>query len=166
MGQRCKGTFAAIDLGQYLGEIATQTLRVLETRPGQVQLRLTVASLQVGLEQATPCGLLISELMSNCLKHAFPEDRAGEICIELSPLPKPGEPGEPDQPGVWRLRVSDNGVGLAADFSTKRQDTLGLQLADDMARQMGGSLHTQAGPQAVFTVDFKAAPPKSLVFQL
>ena len=147
-----KGNFAAIDLGLYLSQIAGETLKTLLTRPGTVQLQLNAGAVQVGLDQATPCGMLISEFMSNCLKHAFPEGRSGTIEIALQPLA---------EPGLWRLRVSDTGVGLPADFASRREKSLGLQLAGDLAMQMGGKLHIGAGPQAVFSVEFKAAPPRT-----
>jgi two-component sensor histidine kinase len=152
-----KGTFAAIDLGSYVGQIAGESLKSMQVNPGAVRLQLDMETLQVGLDQATPAGMLVSELVSNCLKHAFPEGHTGEIGISLHPLP------EPDQ---WRLRVSDSGIGLTPDFEERRKTSLGLQLAGDMATQMGGTLHIGSGPQAVFTVDFKAEVPAPLKINL
>jgi PAS domain S-box-containing protein len=151
------GTFAAIDLGGYIEKIATQSFKSMNTTPGSVQLRLELGFVPVSLDQATPCGLLLSELMSNSLKHGFPEGHTGEIYVELSPLAKSGD---------WRLRVSDTGVGLPLDFAEKREKSLGLQLASSLAVQMGGTLDMGAGPQAVFTVDFKADKPASIVINL
>ncbi len=142
-----KGSFAAIDLGDYITQIAEESLRTLLLNPGTVQLDLALATLQVSLDQATPCGLMMSELMSNCLKHGFPDGRGGKIAISLQPL---------NEARRWRLVVSDNGVGLPADFADKRGKSLGLQLVGDLAAQMGGTLHIGAGPQAVFTVEFSA----------
>ena len=152
-----KGNFAAIDLGSYVGQIASECLKSLLITPGAVQLRLEVDALQVGLDQAAPCGMLMSELVSNCLKHGFPDGHTGEICISLRPL---------DSCGQWRLQVSDNGVGLPADFETRRLLSLGLQLVSDLAKQMGGTLHIGAGPQAQFTVDFTAQLPAPLAIHL
>lgn len=129
----------------------------MQVNSGAVRLRLNTDALQVGLDQATPAGLLVSELMSNCLKHAFPEGRSGEIAISLHPLAEPAH---------WRLSISDNGVGLPADFEVRRKNSLGLQLVGDMATQMGGTLNVGAGPQAVFTVDFEAEVPAPIVFNL
>lgn len=152
-----RGSFAAIDLGAYVGQVATQTVRTLLAEPGSVQLRLDVGSVQVGMDQATTCGLLVSELVSNCLKHGFPPGRTGDICIELRPL---------DPANQWRLRVSDTGTGLADDFETRRKNSLGLQLVGDLAVQMGGVLDIGLGPQAIFTVDFKAEKPVPLLINL
>jgi PAS domain S-box-containing protein len=131
------GTFASIDLGTYLGQVATQAFRSLQTSGAAVRLRLDLDSVQVGLDQATPCGLLLTELVSNALKHGFPAGADGEVCIELQAVPH-GENGR------WRLRVSDNGVGLPADFVASQQDSLGLQLVASLALQLGGSLDVGA----------------------
>ncbi len=152
-----KGTFAAIDLGTYVGQVASQSIKTLSTTPGAVALRLEINSVQVGLDQATPCGMLISELVSNCLKHGFPPGRTGEVCIELYPLNKPGQ---------WRLRVSDTGIGLPEGFAARQKGSLGLQLVGDLAIQMGGVLEVGAGPQAVFTVDFKTEKPAPIAINL
>ncbi len=139
-----EGSFAAIDLGAYLRQVATQALRSLQTTgmSAQVQLRLELGSVQAGLDQATPCGLLLTELVSNALKHGLPAGAGGEIHIELQPVPG----GAADQ---WCLRVSDNGVGLPADFAARRQDSLGLQLVASLATQLGGRLAVGAVVGAV-----------------
>lgn len=152
-----KGNFAAIDLGRYIGQIASQSVNTLQTVPGTVQLRLDLGSVQVGLDQATPCGLLVSELVSNCLKHGFPQGRTGEIWIELTPL---------SEPQLWRLRVRDTGVGLPEDFEVRQKNSLGVQLAHDLAVQMGGALDVGTGSEAVFTVDFRVERPEPLVINL
>lgn len=76
--------------------------------------------------------------MSNALKHAFAAG-GGEIGIELQPV----QGGVADQ---WCLRVSDDGVGLPADFATRQQGSLGLQIVASLAQQIGGSL--EVGPAA------------------
>lgn len=145
-----KGSFASVDLGSYVAKIASQAVQTLAITSGAVQLRLDLGEVHVGLDQATPCGLLISELLSNSFKHGFADGRTGEIAIVLQPL---------DTSGNWYLRISDNGIGLSADFEARREKSLGLQLVDDLAIQMGGTLHIGPSPQAVFSVNFKAEVP-------
>jgi PAS domain S-box-containing protein len=155
------GTFVAIDLGAYLRQVATQAMRSLQTAGGsaQIRLRLNLGSVQVGLDQATPCGLLLTELVSNALKHAFPDGAGGEVFIELQPVPG-GAAGE------CCLRVSDNGVGLPADFAARQQESLGLQLVASLATQLGGRLvvgagaddHAAAPVGASFAVNFAITP--------
>jgi two-component sensor histidine kinase len=144
------GTFASVDLGAYLKELATQSFRASVFRLGSVRLQLDLASAPVEMDQALPCGLLVNELVSNCLRHGFPDGRTGEVRLELHPV---------DGGPQLRLRVSDTGVGLPADFETKRGKSLGLQLVSDLAIQIDGRLEVGPGPGAVFDVTFTPKHP-------
>ena len=147
------GTFASVDLGAYLKQLTNQSFRALIIRPGSVRLQQELASVQVEMDQALPCGLLVNELISNCLKHWFPGDHSGEVRVELQLLD--GGPG-------LRLRVSDTGVGLPADFESKRSNSLGLQLVSSLARQIDGRLEIGPSPGAVFEVIFTPKHPKPI----
>jgi two-component sensor histidine kinase len=89
-------------------------------------------------------------LISNSLQHGFPDGRAGVVRVSL----QPGEAA-----AWWRLCVSDTGVGLPLDFDAKRQTTLGLQLAGDLAEQIGGVLEVNLNRPsgAEFWVGFEVA---------
>ena len=143
------GIFASIDLGSYLKQLATQSFRALQTNTGAVQLRLELASVKVSMDQATPCGLLVNELISNSLKHGFPDGRSGEVRIALH-----AEEGTQQV----RLSVGDTGIGLPADFDVRQQNSLGLQLVNSLATQLGGNLTIEPG--AVFAVIFTAITPE------
>ncbi len=136
------GVFAQTELGSYLKQIATQLFRTHRVGVGQVTMQLELAEVLVELDQALPCGLIVNELVTNCLKHAFPDQRSGEVRIALRLVP-----------GGWvRLQVSDTGVGMPDAFDSTRATSLGLQLVSDLAGQLGGTLTT--GPGAEFSVDF------------
>jgi two-component system sensor histidine kinase/response regulator len=143
------GVFASIELGKYVKQLATQAFRALTDQDGRIRLQLDLASVTVNMDQATPCGLLVNELVSNCLKHGFPDGRSGEVRIKLQ-----SQPATQAGSAHVRLRVSDTGVGLGPDFETKRKNSLGLQLVSDLTRQLGGTL--EIGPNAAFSVTFKA----------
>ncbi len=147
------GTFASVDLGVYLGELATQAFRSQNVTRGAVRLQLTLGHTAVSMDQATPCGLLVNELISNSLKHGFPNGRSGEIQVELRL--------ESDPTNLY-LCVSDNGVGLPADFAPEKLSSLGLQLAYALAQQIGGVLHatTNASGGASFFLRFSPATNK------
>jgi PAS domain S-box-containing protein len=142
------GIFASVDLGSYLKQLASQAFRAQSS--GAVRLELELASVPVSMDQATPCGLLLNELISNCLKHGFPDGRSGEVRVELQVLPTL----ESDTTQV-RLRVSDTGVGLPEDIEVRRSHSLGLHLVDDLARQLGATLEIGAGRGAQFVVTFE-----------
>jgi two-component sensor histidine kinase len=139
------GTFAAVDLGSYLRQLSSQIFRALVIRPGAIQFHVELATIPVEMDQALPCGLIVNELISNALKHGFPGSRTGEVRIELHRV----EGG-----AAVCLRVTDNGVGLPADFNLNQLQSLGLQLVSDLVTQLNGTLAIGPGPGAVFSVTF------------
>jgi PAS domain S-box-containing protein len=158
------GTLASVDLGTYLGHLAGQAFQAQQVQAGVVRLRLHMGSVQVGMDQATSCGLLLNELVSNCVKHGFPGGRSGEVAVSLEMVD--GEvdaPAAPDGP-MWRLCVHDTGVGLPASFETQRTTSLGLQLVGDLCRQIEGTLTitSQADTFTEFSVVFKPVRPTAL----
>lgn len=142
------GNFARVDLAAYLTQLTSQLFRSLAVQPGAVRLSLDLAPVLVEIDQAIPCGLIVNELASNCLKHGFPEGRSGEVSVRLRAA---------GHDGSLTLSVADNGVGLPADFDLRRTRSLGLQLVSDLARQLQGSLFIGPGPETLFEVTFAQA---------
>ena len=141
------GNFGRVDLAVYVRQLSTQAFTTYSSGTSAVRLRLDLTPVDVSMDQAVTCGLLVNELLSNGLKHGFPDGMQGEVTIAL--LPQAGT-------GHMLLRVGDNGVGLPADFALRQTESLGLQLATDLAGQLGGSLQVGPPPSAVFTVVFDA----------
>lgn len=116
-----------IDFGAYLGTLAAEILRV-SRRSKDIGLRLELQSLWVNSDIATPCGLIVNELITNSCKYAFPNSE-GEICLAL----------DQDREHNLILCIGDDGVGLPAELDFRKASTLGLQLVDDMVSQLKGS---------------------------
>ena len=95
------------------------------------------------IDAAVPCGLLVNELVSNCLKHAFPDQRAGVIRIELVPVG-----------AGLRLSIADDGVGLPAGLDPASAETFGLQLVAMLVGQLRGTLTIERGGGTMFRVTF------------
>lgn len=120
--------------------------------PNVVRLKTEVKDVFLDVNTAIPCGLIINELVSNSLKHAFPEGRAweerskskGEIGISL----------RPDKEGRFTLVVRDNGVGLPKDFDLQKTESLGLQLVKDLTEQLNGSLELEREGGTAFKITF------------
>jgi len=144
----------SVDLDTYLKQLCTQLFHALVAPPRSVQLRLDLASVRLEIDQAVPCGLLVNELVSNAFKHAFPKGRAGEVRVELQPLP---------DGSAFRLRVADTGVGLPAAFDLQRLKSLGLGLVVTLTRQLQGKLRIGPGPGAEFVVVFTPKPAQDTV---
>ena len=113
------------DIAAFLSELVT---RLREGAVDGVRLNVAAARLTVDLDFAIPMGLLVTELVTNALKHAFPNG-IGEINVTLS---------TPSEAEVV-LRVSDDGVGLAAD-AMRSKTGLGMMIAQGLSRQLGGCL--------------------------
>lgn len=144
------GTMGSVELDKYLQRITEEILRGRSDALAKVQLHSHWNPVHVSMDQAVVCGLLINELLSNALKHAFPGSAPGDVHVSLEPE------DEAASGGAWQLCVRDNGVGLPADFAVRRESSLGLQLADDLARQAGGTLQVEsmAGGGASFSLSF------------
>jgi two-component sensor histidine kinase len=97
------------------------------------------------IEIAVPCGLILNELAVNALKHAFPNNRGGEVTVGL----------EHDvATDTVCLRVRDNGVGLPAGMDWQQSKSLGLQLVLILAGQLRGTVETKTGIGTEFSVSF------------
>jgi two-component sensor histidine kinase/PAS domain-containing protein len=139
------GTFASVDLGGYLRQLSQQAFRSFAPSGATVGLELELASVSVSLDRAMPVGLLLNELLSNCFKHAFTQQRSGMVRVTLVV--------EADR---CRLTVSDNGVGLPDNFAQKRENSLGLALVSDLTKQLGGVLEIGPGPGSSFALVFES----------
>jgi len=93
-----------------------------------VRLELKVDAYPVSVNVAMPAGLVVNELLTNALKHAFVGRPGGTITLE----------SVSDGNGC-RVTVADNGVGLPPDFDIAKSDSLGLQLVDTLVKQLGGT---------------------------
>jgi two-component sensor histidine kinase len=136
---------ARIDVADYIRSITTSLFASYGVRQEQIALSLDVDEVPLGLETAIPCGLIINELISNALKHAFPGGRPGGVQVELKAQ------GE----GRLLLRVSDDGVGLPEHFDVKRSRSLGLQLVYALTDQLDGTVDVQHAPRTTFEVRFQ-----------
>jgi PAS domain S-box-containing protein len=140
------GIFASADLAHYLKELATQAFRShINSNGGAVRLELDLHSVSVSMDQATPCGLIVNELISNCLKHAFPDGRSGVVKVSLISI---------SEGKAVCMAVSDDGIGLPDDFAQRRERSLGLQLVDDLVTQIGGELSLKSDRGSAFTILF------------
>jgi len=88
--------------------------------------------------------LIINELLSNSVKHAFPEGKKGEILVKL----------HSDKKGTITLVVSDNGIGFPDDIDFQKAQSLGLQMVNDLTRQIGGTIKLDRTGGTAFKVKF------------
>ena len=91
---------------------------------------LDIEDVSLNIETAIPCGLLINEMVANSLKYAFPNQKNGEIRIEL-------HSNNEDQ---FDLTVSDNGVGIPDEIAPENAETFGMQLIKYLTKQLKGTI--------------------------
>jgi PAS domain S-box-containing protein len=121
---------AHLDCAAYLHELATSVLHSYETRSAQIALTCeSDGALALDIDTAIPLGLILTELVSNSLKHAFPAGRAGTLLVGLHTAA-----------ATLTMTVCDDGVGLPASFDLHATGSLGLQLVGDLAAQLGGTV--------------------------
>jgi PAS domain S-box-containing protein len=143
------GDLSRIELTPYIEQVVSNL--VASYSPKQGGVRHTVESsggISLSLDRAIPCGLIVNELVSNALKHAFPSGR-GTIRVRLEVV-------EP----ALRVSVEDDGVGLPPGFALATHKTLGLQIVTTLVRQLRGKLGYSSADGAVFTLEFAMAPPE------
>jgi two-component sensor histidine kinase len=122
--------FARVDFASFLDSLLPSLVSSYGVSGDRVALSISVDQVQLPINAAIPCGLMVNELISNALKHAFPNDMRGEIKIELAL----------DGAGQVILVVTDNGVGINEALDLSQTTTLGLQLVYLLGEQLGGTL--------------------------
>ena len=110
----------------------------------QINLKLKIDKVNLGLDKAIQCGLIINELVSNAIKHAFPDNRQG--CIEV----KFSENANKE----YELIVKDNGVGLKQGIDIFENDTLGILLVKTIVEQIEGKLQVTGENGCTFKITF------------
>jgi PAS domain S-box-containing protein len=145
-------SLAQIDFGAYARNLCVQLARSYQQSGQAVRLEVQISDLHLDLERSVPCGLIISELVTNAFKHAFSDGRDAEIRV-TSYKPTPAE---------IEIRIVDNGLGLPVAFDLARAGTLGLQLVSRLTDQLGGVVQVEPGAGADFRIRFPLPLPSAV----
>jgi len=122
--------YAHVPFSEYARSLARSILHATGVSPANITLDVDVASILLPVDKAIPCGLILNELITNALKHAFPDGRRGSVRVELQHAAT----------GNIVLAVSDDGVGMAREDDPRRSSSLGLQLVAMLVEQLRGRL--------------------------
>ncbi|HEX4181251.1 MAG TPA: histidine kinase dimerization/phosphoacceptor domain -containing protein [Caulobacteraceae bacterium] len=136
--------FARVEFGLFLDTLVPTLVSSYAIDAGQAALSIDAAGVSLPISAAIPCGLIVNELISNALKHAFPEGRAGVITVNL----------RNESLREIILTVSDDGVGFPEAFDIQQSTTLGLQLVRLLADQLGAELTVSRSAPTRFQVRF------------
>ncbi len=129
-----------IDLELYLNNLINSLVDLYGVDAHKIEISLNVDQGSVEIDTAIPCSMIINELISNAIKHAFPEGR-GKISVDLS-----------EKNSKLILTVRDDGIGLPEHIAIHDAPSVGLQLVDMLVRQIGGSIKVERNKGTVFII--------------
>jgi len=138
-------SLAVIDFKAYISKLANQIFRSYGTSNDRVKLEVDAENMKLGIEKATPLGLIANELVTNSLKYAFPESRSGEIVIRIRSV----------EQDITEFVFSDNGVGIPEGLDWRNTKSLGLRLVIILANQLDGTVSLDRRKGTHFTVRFR-----------
>lgn len=134
---------SAIELSRFVKDLCRQVESVFKKQK-DVLMNIEVPTLYLDIDSAVPLGLIMNELLSNSFKYAFNDIDMAEIHLRIISVKE----------GRYQLFYADNGPGLPPDFDLNGAATLGIQLINDLSRQIGGSVKYENRNGASYTINF------------
>jgi two-component sensor histidine kinase len=132
-----------IMINEYIESLVSSLYHSYTINSNRIKVRVDVENLEFDADTSIPLGLIINELFTNAMKHAFPGEKTGQIDVEL----------HSDDDG-FKLEVSDNGVGFHEGLDYKNVDSLGLRLVNSLTEQIDGKLELKKSEGTKFIVTF------------
>ncbi|KAF5083299.1 PAS domain S-box protein [Methanobacterium aggregans] len=134
--------FATVEFSEYI-QMITQNIVNSYTVTGGITFDVTVDNVLLDIETAVPCGLIVNELFTNSIKHAFPNGRKGHVVLNFSK----------DNHGICVLRVEDNGVG----FQNVKVDKIGLNIVNSMVEALNGEINVSNHNGTSWVIKFRGS---------
>ena len=138
-------TLSEVNFSEYIRNIAGNLFHSYGRPEGGISMQYELEEVFLNLDTSIPCGLIINEVVSNCLKYAFAGKEKGVIRIEFSKL----------SDGKLKLIIGDDGIGLPSNFDIENAETLGLQLVTTLVTQVSGELDIKTNKGTQFSIVFK-----------
>lgn len=139
--------FASINFSNYIENLTGNLISSYRINE-EVFLIKELEDVQIVLDQAIPCGLIVNEIITNSLKYAWKKDEKGNIFISLK-----------EEEGIVYIEVSDDGIGLPNDFDILTSDTLGLQLVSTLIEQLDGEINVNSENGTKYLIKFDKIKP-------
>ena len=135
---------AWIDFGEYIGNLTSYLFQSYGVNGETIVLKNNAKGILLNIDTAIPCGLIVNELVSNSLKHAFSEGEESEIFIDFDLNADHG----------FALKVGDNGIGLPKGLDFRKTQSLGLQLVTTLVDQLEGTIALEDNDGTTFRITF------------
>tara|TARA_B100000959_G_scaffold287241_1_gene370403 strand:- start:5805 stop:7871 length:2067 start_codon:yes stop_codon:yes gene_type:complete len=137
---------ASVNFKDYIQNLINDMFRIYNVDINKVTLQTSIEVINLGIDTAIPCGLVINELLSNCFKHAFPKGKKGKIDVIMQSV----------NMDEYELIVSDNGVSVPDKLNVRNSKTFGLKLITDLVEnQLEGTLEMNRDKGTEFRIRFK-----------
>jgi len=141
--------YSRVPFSEYAKSLASNIFAATGVSPAAVSLQLAMEDVSLGVDKAIPCGLILNELITNSLKHAFPPPARGTVRVELRA-----------ENGLITFSVSDDGVGMSEKFDLKDSSSLGLSLVYTLVEQLEGQVEILREAGTTFRVRFPMGSEK------
>ena len=138
------GDLEHLNFAEYIVNLSNDLYDTYTLDKNLIKLVLDIDEVTLNVEISIPLALIVNELLTNSLKHAFPDGRGGEIKVELKRCN-----------GGFKLSVSDNGIGFPEDLDYHNTDTLGMLIVNSLTDQIDGELNLENGNGTKFILTFK-----------
>jgi two-component sensor histidine kinase len=138
---------AQINFKEYIDGIVSNIFQSYCTK-NNIKIDINVENISINIDYAVPCGLIINELVTNCLKYAFPDERQGKIQISL----------KSKENNMIQLLIRDDGIGIPEDMDIRNTESLGLRLVSSLAEsQLHGEILINRDRGTEFQINFRMA---------
>ena len=141
-----------INLKGYIQALSDNLLRSYKVQQDGITLTITVDDIELAIDTAVSCGLIINELVSNSLKYAFPSNLKAESAKAITAANVISIEAKSTDQDQFSIHYQDNGVGIPESFNLQISNTLGLQLVSSLTEQLGGILSITSGEVTAFNL--------------
>ena len=137
-----------INFAEYAQQLVQVLYQAFDGESARIAFRMDMDPIDLGVHLAVPAALILNELLSNALKHAFPGGRLGEIHVMFREV----------QPGHMELAVEDDGVGSPNVLAERKETSLGLHIVRILTTQLGGTLKQEPASGTRIVLRFMSEP--------
>jgi PAS domain S-box-containing protein len=135
---------AQVNFGDYLQDLVDHLFDTYNVSQDRIEVKIDTDPIFLNIETAAPCGLIVNELVSNTMKHAFPNERTGMVCVEC----------HQDGAKQIHLAIRDNGIGFPPDLNFRTTDSMGFQVVCTLIEQLEATIELESDRGTSFHIKF------------